>query len=750
MRKRIIIGLTIIFAVVLLGGGLVSIVMGKLYQVNRARFLIDMVDGTVNTIDVMALEAIQGMEVVRFSEPEIRDLIDKVGRIEDMMGELEKQVMSETMARQSCGVCHQEAGQLARNLQTITRNMEETFGDLTMLTSILITGSFERGMDRLIRDIGRTLSLYHAQVTDLHRILSPMIGHINEEVNGNILRIRKIHNATIILVTILVLGGIIFLVTSVTRPIRQLSRGTEAVVKGDYAYRIAMKGRDEMSVLAERFNYMAEVLSSRDRRLQQKKLELEHLNETLERKVGERTRALRDKQEELNRRYLEMEATNEELQASYVQLQSTAAELQEAQSKLQENYNILKVMNEELQRANEVKNKFLSIMSHELRTPLTVIIGYLSLVLEKDFGRPSRELRDILTVVKEQGNSQLGLIEDLLDLTRIESGEFKLNRQPITVPGLIGKALENFRPKYEEKSIEIEVSVEEDTPRVHWDFQKMLQVFQNLLDNALKFTPSGGTITLTAHAKSDFVEIRVMDNGIGIPRDSIDQIFERFYQVDSSPTRRFGGSGLGLSIVREIVLAHGGKIFVESEEGTGTTFLMLMPVGDQEKSRRDDGKGAEAATQPIRMAPKGNGERILVVDDDEAFLKMMKLILPREAYEVTATSDPAKVIQMAKTQGANLIMLDLMMPDLDGYEVCRMIRRDPGTRNIPILVVSAASGKTVLRKVHEAGADEHITKPFNQQDLLFCIDQLLRKERPGYVQGEAPGDREAEIEQQEI
>jgi signal transduction histidine kinase/ActR/RegA family two-component response regulator len=489
-----------------------------------------------------------------------------------------------------------------------------------------------------------------------------------------------------------------------------------------------MKGKDEMSILAERFNYMAEVLSNREKRLHQKKLELEELNETLESKVKERTGALRDKQEEVNRKYLELESANEELQASYVQLQSTAAELEEAQSKLQGNYDVLKSMNTELQRANEVKNKFLSIMSHELRTPLTVINGYLSLVLDKNYGNPSRELRDIITVVKEQGISQLGLIEDLLDLTRIESGEFRLHKQGITPDNLIDKAVENFRPKLEEKSISIEIHTEENMPEVFWDFQKMLQVFQNLLDNALKFTPSGGRIEISASYKSDFIEIRIVDNGIGIPKDRLNRVFERFFQIDSSSTRRFGGSGLGLSIVREIVMAHNGKIFVESEEGHGTTFLLLMPIGEPEKIKGPESLNGEGS-ETLRTAPRGNGETIMVVDDDDAFLKMMKTILPREGYRVHYTSDSTKVVQYVKKHKADLIMLDLMMPEMDGYEVCRKVRKDEEVRQIPILVVSAAGGKEVARRVFEAGADEHITKPFDQQDILYRINYLLGTSR---------------------
>ena len=744
MKKRFIIGFMVIFAVVLVGGGLVSHIMSQLYTVNTARFLIDRVSTTITSLDLTVLKTIKGIETIQYQEEDIRELLDRVNQIQTEMRDLNVQIMSRNFAGDSCGVCHDRSDKLVGNLHSITSKMEKTFADLTMLSSIIITSSAGTGYDRILMDMETTLNSFHDHIDTMRNILTPMIRHINEEVGYNIISIKKTHDATIILTAILVLIGIITLGTVMSRPIRSLNEGTEAIVKGDYDYRIPLKGQDELSILAERFNYMAEVLANREKRLHQKKMELEELNQTLERKVEHRTKALREKQEEIKRKYLEVESTNEELQASYVQLQSTTAELEEAQGKLQENYNILKTMNEELQRANEVKNKFLSIMSHELRTPLTVINGYLSLVLDKNYGNPSKELRDIISVVKEQGNNQLGLIEDLLDLTRIESGEYKLNKQGFVPDILIFKAVENFRPEYEAKEITVTVESEEEMPTVYWDFHKMLQVFQNLLDNALKFTPTGGKIHLSVSAKSDFIEMRVIDNGIGIPRDRLDQIFERFYQVDSSSTRRYGGSGLGLSIVREIVVAHHGKVFVESNENKGTSFLILMPVGEPDKPRYPDVMGAEPEIAGVKMTPRGHGEMILVVDDDEAFLKMMKLILPREGYNISFTSDSTKAVHYAKKHNVDLIILDLMMPEIDGYEVCRLIRKDEKTGDTPVMVISAAGGKEVARRVYEAGANDYITKPFDQQDLLYRLSQLLEKSGKGKDEGETKGDEGGE------
>lgn len=740
MKKRIVAGLVTIFLVVLLGGGVVASLMSKLSGIILARVTVAEVHDTVNDLQVVVFETIQGLQSAEEEETRIRHTLDRMSHIQNILETLSVEVSSGELEGRGCGNCHDNPASLVQEIADLVYALEESFSDLSVMVSLSITGTEVPDKGLISEEMMKDMEHIHSLVMGLHDLLNPMLDHIDQEVDTSLASIKKTHDITIILSVLLVLMGIAILLSAINKPIKLLSRGTEAIVKGDYDYRIHLEGRDEMAILAERFNYMAEVLSNRDKRLHQKKLELEELNETLEEKVQERTGALKEKQEELNHKYLELESANEELQASYIQLQSTAAELEEAQVRLQENYDILKSMNDELQRANEVKNKFLSIMSHELRTPLTVINGYLSLVLEKNYGSPSGELRDILMVVKEQGMNQLGLIEDLLDLTRIESGEFRLYRQSMGVGDLISKTVENFRPKSAEKKIEMIVEVSDELPTVHWDFQKMLQVLQNLVDNALKFTPSGGSITLSAVAKSDFIEMRVSDDGIGIPPEQLSHIFDRFYQVDSSSTRRYGGSGLGLSIVREIIHSHNGKIFVESEDRKGTTFLMLLPLGEPDKFMASSSSPADFGA--LVDMPRGHGETILVVDDDESFLSMMKMVLPKDGFKVLTTADATKVLDNARQCGADLIMLDLMMPDMDGYEICRRIRKDKELGDIPLMVVSAAGGKEVSRKVFEAGADEHVTKPFEQVDILSKVHSLLKNRHRSVEQsqGDGPAD----------
>ena len=268
----------------------------------------------------------------------------------------------------------------------------------------------------------------------------------------------------------------------------------------------------------------------------------------------------------------------------YESVRAALSQLEDAQASLLRKNETLASMNEELKKAKEVRDKFLALMSHELRTPLTVINSYITFILDRGFGNPTPELREILSVLREQGRNQLDLIEDLMNLARLESGQFRLQREPCQPGELVGSVIRAFRPVQEEKDMEVILHLAPDLPPVYWDQQKMIQVFQNLVGNALKFTPSGGRVTVSVFSKGDFIEFRVSDNGIGIPRESVQQIFDQFFQVDSSPTRTYGGSGLGLSFVREIVLAHDGKVLVKSEEGVGSTFFVLMPPGKMDQT----------------------------------------------------------------------------------------------------------------------------------------------------------------------
>jgi signal transduction histidine kinase/ActR/RegA family two-component response regulator len=747
MRRKLIVGLGVIFLVVLIGGVAISLLMDNLQSVTSARYDVEVFHLKVDRLNVEALNLVERVRRTWDDPEKFRGTVDRAHSFNSTVGGMHKEFLNTNFGRRGCGACHEKPGLLVKKVESHLLNLDRSFGELTLIASLFVTRKEGVGEAEILEKLNDSLDRVQFELNELAVMLAPMITHIDAESQNSLVRIERIHTFTIVLTTFLVLLGALILTNAISVPVTQLTKGTEAIVDGKYDFSIDIKGMDEVGLLAERFNTMARTIALRERSILEKKNELEELNANLEKKVQERTKDLRLSKADLDRKVEELEATNEELQASYVQLETTAAELEEAQEKLQDNYNYLKEVNRELQQANEVKNKFLSIMSHELRTPLTVINGYLSLILDKNFGEPSPELKEIMRVIKDQAKNQLSLIEDLLDLTRIESGEFRLFRQPCDAIELIRKVTESYGPRIDEKEIKLELDFGKDLPQVQWDQQKMVQVFQNLIDNAVKFTPFGGTISIGVRFKSDFIELRISDNGIGIPEDMVDKVFDRFFQVDSSSTRQYGGSGLGLSIVQEIVQAHNGRIFVESREEEGTTFLILMPLGEAERPRVSAGDDdAVASEKPYGELPRGNGEKVLVVDDDPAFLKMMDTILPREGYRVevcdVSTDVPDRVIEC----GAHLVLLDLMMPDVDGYEVCRMLRENPETKSVPILIVSASSGKEVSRRVYEVGADDHLIKPFDQYHLFYLIYSLLESSR-GKIAFEGIDDRDGDGKQ---
>ncbi|UCF30050.1 MAG: response regulator [bacterium] len=734
MRRRLIAGLAVIFLAVLAGGIVVSVLMARLQTLSGARLEVEVFHLTMDRLTVNALSTVERVRRSMNDQAGVRESIEKVHSFRGSLGAIQQEFVNGTFADRGCGMCHENPGLLTEKIGAHIEVLDNSFSEMTLMASLYMTRKEGVVTGPVLDKLNASLDGVKTQLDVLTGLVAPMIEHIDREAAARLLRINRIHGITVVLTVLLVLAGTVLIIVAINKRVRLLTKGADAIVQGDYHHRIDLRGEDELSVLADRFNFMAETVANREMRIMEKKEQLEDLNEALEGKVQERTREVQLSRDELKQKLDELEASNQQLQASYAQLEFTARELRSAQGKLQENYNILKEMNAELQQVSEVKNKFLSIMSHELRTPLTVINGYLSLILEKDYGHPSPELKEIMKVVKDQARNQLSLIEDLLDLTRIESGEFRIHRQASDAAKLLTKVSESYLPRVDEKEIQLSLEMEKDLPKVFWDPQKVVQVLQNLIDNAIKFTPIGGRIVLSAKSKSDFIELKVVDNGIGIPQQGIDRIFDRFYQIDSSSTRQYGGSGLGLSIVKEIVQAHRGRIFVESREGEGTTFFILIPVGEPERVRLtlEDDAGAATDTLPAEY-PQGNGEVVLVVDDDPAFLRMMDTILPREGYTVKNCEKARDAIEWVKQHGADIILLDLMMPEMDGFEACRRLKEDPETRSIPVLVVSASGGKEVTNRVRDVGADDHLTKPFDQFDILYRIHTILAESREEMV-----------------
>ena len=357
--------------------------------------------------------------------------------------------------------------------------------------------------------------------------------------------------------------GLIFVLTlayllwSMNRLFDSLLRSTESVIRDNLSYRLPLASRrDEIGLLATRFNLMAEHLEARDRQIREKSTELEtanrslhDLNATLELKVDERTRDLQDSLEQLRR---------------------TGGALEESKRRLE-------ATNQDLVRANQAKANFLSIISHELKTPLSVINGFLSLILDERYENDAQHLREAVQISKRRGEQLSRMIDELIDLSRLDARSMVLRRVPTDLAAILRELAADFQEEFRRRSLRLSLRLPPDLPTLLCDPDKLRQVFTNLIGNALKFSPDGGEIELGAENRGEEILLTCRDTGIGIPEAERERIFEKFYQVDSSATRRFGGAGLGLSIVREIVLLHGGQIWVESAPGHGSTFFISLP-----------------------------------------------------------------------------------------------------------------------------------------------------------------------------
>ena len=240
-----------------------------------------------------------------------------------------------------------------------------------------------------------------------------------------------------------------------------------------------------------------------------------------------------------------------------------------------------KKLYEDLKVVDRMKTQFLSVISHELRTPLTPIMGYVSMYLNEQFGKLSPEYKQSAEVIMKESKHLLGLIDSVLDISRIESGKtLELEKEPILIRAMVEELIEVFKPQIDTRQLKLEVEIPPDFPTLMADPAKLLRVFTNLLGNALKFTPVGGKIKIIGITGDNTVEMRVIDDGVGIAKENLEKVFEKFYQVDSSYTRTAGGVGLGLAIAKEIVESHGGKIWVESEGlGKGSKFCFTLPIG---------------------------------------------------------------------------------------------------------------------------------------------------------------------------
>jgi len=410
--------------------------------------------------------------------------------------------------------------------------------------------------------------------------------------------------------------------------------------------------------------------------------------------------------------------SGDELQILAETFNYMARRLKQNVEQLEESNKKLAAVNEELKELDRMKSDLLANVSHELRTPLTAIKGYTDYILEGKLGTVTDKQERGLVVVQRNLDRLSKSINALLDFSRMEMGRITLNLQPFNLSQLVDSILTTLRSELEKKRMAFTSQVPPDLPPVIADREKLSQVFENLVINALKFTPEGGRITVAAFRADASgraaAEIRVSDTGIGIPESQIAKIFHRFHQVDGSTTRRFGGVGLGLAIVKSILDAHGAAISVQSELGRGTTFRFSLPVLE---------KGAEAPGREDRLARQIDEGLVLLVDDDLELLRMTRSRLEQEGFAVLTATTGEEGTRLAARRHPDVILLDLLLPDRSGLDVLQALKSEPATRDIPVLVVSITSDG--VRSL-SLGAAEWLRKPVDAPTLLSVVHRLLQ------------------------
>ncbi|GAB4578539.1 MAG: hypothetical protein Fur0022_12740 [Anaerolineales bacterium] len=381
---------------------------------------------------------------------------------------------------------------------------------------------------------------------------------------------------------------------------------------------------------------------------------------------------------------------------------------------------------EQLREVDKLKNQFLANMSHELRTPLNSIIGF-SRVILKGIDGPITDLQEQdLTAIYNAGTHLLGLINDILDISRIEAGKMELSFEKVDLGSLISSVLSTAKGLIKEKPILLESQIEPNLPLVKADPTRIRQVILNLLQNASKFTEAGTIMVkavrqFNANGKPE-VMVSVSDTGVGISPEDQKKLFQPFSQVDASPTRKAGGTGLGLSITRNLIELHGGHIDVISDVGKGSTFFFTIPALAP--------TGALTAEMVPSLALESDAKIVLAIEDDPQIIHLYQRYLEPEGYQVIPLTDSTRAVFQARQIRPFAITLDVHMPNLDGWQVIKALKSDPATRPIPVIFCTIVENQA---KGYSLGATDYLMKPILGEELVNALNRLQTAEEIKHV-----------------
>jgi len=417
----------------------------------------------------------------------------------------------------------------------------------------------------------------------------------------------------------------------------------------------------------------------------------------------------------------------------YEQSQQEIAERKQAQQQLTET-------NQQLARATRLKDEFLANMSHELRTPLNSILGMNEALQDEVFGKINERQLKSLRTIESSSTHLLALINDILDVAKIESGEVMLELTAIDIDSLCKSSMAFIKQQALTKRIQLIHRIPKYLPEIMLDERRIRQVLINLLNNAVKFTLEGGTITLevsqvqlesspTNLTPLNYIKIAVIDTGIGISAENIQKLFQPFIQIDSALNRKHDGTGLGLALVKRLIEIHGGNVELTSEVGVGSCFAINLPINIGSHAI-DTQTGQDFSGQPQIGQSQTEGlvsPLILLAEDNAANIATFTSYLEAKGYRILLATDGQQAIDLAKAEHPDLILMDIQMPVMDGMEAIKLIRLDPNLADIPIIALTALAMEGDREKCLEAGANEYLTKPIKLKALADTIQAILKE-----------------------
>ncbi|PZU91582.1 MAG: hypothetical protein DCE90_19530 [Pseudanabaena sp.] len=399
----------------------------------------------------------------------------------------------------------------------------------------------------------------------------------------------------------------------------------------------------------------------------------------------------------------------------------------------------LQRINEELIKATHLKDEFLANMSHELRTPLNAILGMTEILQEQIFGELNERQKQSLQTIEKSSNHLLELINDILDVAKIEAGQIHLSCQPSNVEALCQSSLVFIKQQAFSKKIQLESQIPTNLPIITIDERRIRQVLINLLNNAVKFTPEGGKISLKVNflafaanpviARSsavacDTLEISIVDTGIGIAPDQIQRLFQPFVQVESALNRSYNGTGLGLALVKRLVELHGGEVRLTSELGVGSCFTIAIPVSPFCEISLEPEPAVQSSSEEIAPAI-ADAPLILLAEDNEANVTMFVEYLSLKGYRLMIAHSGRMAIDLAQQTHPDLILMDIQMPEMDGLEAIQHIRQKPELADTPIIALTALAMSGDRDRCIAAGANDYLSKPVSMKQLVKKINDYL-------------------------